>query len=341
MPQAYAFGIFFRGQVPIVLAASPVLFSSSTRFSTSEGASESQSMESHMQHIESMGDKWFALGVDSKEVLGVIATTLELGGTRPAWGMKDENVERMLMAWPSDSLLRSSVLMAGKPEGKLSAVAVAPLMEGFSNTLTVKDTYPWKGDHAGEILAGTDDFPPFWFYAPLFFRDGTGDVKDKSFEFLLSGLCFGIRRALLDELTVTQGPAYEKHALEWMKQHPDKTRLDVPALKIPLRGKTLIDITDHCCEYQCRASIFDVDSFMFGPEKSQMKIYRFGVGFGNPEKPVYAIIYAPERICYKGYEPKEGDDVDMIFWMQGRVADTDGQVAQETEESVIPEPNKD
>ena len=294
-----------------------------------------------MQHIESMGDKWFALGVDSKEVLGVIATTLELGGTRPAWGMKDENVERMLMAWPSDSLLRSSELMAGKPEGKLSAVAVAPLMEGFSNTLTVIDTYPWKGDHAGEILAGTDDFPPFWFYAPLFFRDGTGDVKDKSFEFLLSGLCFGIRRALVDELTVTQGPAYEKHALEWMKQYPDKTRLDVPALKIPLRGKTLIDITDHCCEYQCRASIFDVDSFMFGPEKSQMKIYRFGVGFGNPEKPVYAIIYAPERICYKGYEPKEGDDVDMIFWMQGRVADTEGQVAQETAEKVIPEPNKD
>ena len=298
-------------------------------------------MESHMQHIESMGDKWFVLGVDAKQVLGVIATTLELGGSRPVWEMKDENVERMLMAWPRESLLRSSVLMAGQPEGKLSAVAVAPLMEGFSNTLTIKDTYPWKGGHAGEILAGTDDFPPFWFYAPLFFRDGSGDVKGKSFNFLLSGLCFGIRRALLDELTVTQGPAYEKHALEWMKQNPDKTRLDVPALKIPLKGKTLIDITDHCGEYQCRARIFDVDSFMFGPEKSQMKIYRFGVGFGNPEKPVYAIIYAPERICYKGYEPKEGDDVDMIFWMQGRVDDTEGKVAPETEESVIPEPNKE
>ena len=126
-----------------------------------------------------------------------------------------------------------------------------------------------------------------------------------------------------------------------MKQHPDKTRLDVPALKIPLKGRTLIDVTDHCCEFQCRARIFDVDSFMFGPEKSQMKIYRFGVGFGNPEKPVYAIIYAPERICYKGYEPKEGDDVDMIFWMQGRVDDTEGKVAPATEESVIPEPNKE
>ena len=294
-----------------------------------------------MQHIESMGDKWFVLGVDAKQILGVVTTTLELGGSRPAWGMKDETIERMLMAWPSDSLLRTSVLMAGKPEGRLTAVAVSPLMEGFANTLTIKDTHPWKDGHAGEILAAPEDFPPLWFYDPLFFRDAGEGAEGKSCEFLLSGLCFGIRRALLDELTVTEGPAYEKYALEWMKNNPDKTRLDVPALKIPLRGKTIIDVTDHCCEYQCRASIFDVDSFMFGPEKSQMKIYRFGIGFGNPEKPVYAIIYAPERVCTKGYEPREGDDVDMIFWLQGRVSDVEGKVVQESEDVVIPEPSRD
>ena len=294
-----------------------------------------------MQHIESMGDKWFALGVDVKDIPGVIATTLNLGGSRPVWEMKDDTVERMLMAWPSDSLLRTSVLLAGKPGDSLSVMAVAPFMEGFANTMTIQDTYPWKGNHAGEILASVENFPPFWFYAPLFFRDAEGDAKGRTCRVLLSGLCFAIRRALLDELTVTEGPAYEKHALEWMKQHPDKTRLDVPALKVPLKGRTLIDITDHCCEYQCRANIFDVDSFMFGPEKSQMKIYRFGVGFGDPENPVYAIIYAPERVCIKGYEPKEGDDVDMVFWLQGRVDDTEGKVSQEPEETVIPEPNKD
>ncbi|MGN1038470.1 MAG: hypothetical protein ACI4P0_03645 [Mailhella sp.] len=284
-----------------------------------------------MQHIESMGDKWFALGIGAETIPGVVATTLELGGSRPVWSHKNEHIERILMAWPSDSLLRSSVLMAGKPEGKLSAAAVAPLMEGFANTLTIKDCYRWKDNHAGEILAAPEEFPPLWFYDPLFYRDAEGDVKEKTCEFLLSGLCFGLRRALLDELTVTQGPAYEKHAIEWMKQHSDKTRLDVPALKIPLKGKTIIDITDHCCEYQCRASIFDVDSFMFGPENTKIKIYRFGIAFGNPEKPVYAIIYAPERICAKGYVPQEGDDVDMIFWMQGRISDTEGKIVQEGE----------
>ena len=177
-----------------------------------------------MQHIESMGDKWFALGVDAKQVLGVVTTTLELGGSRPAWGMKDETIERMLMAWPSDSLLRTSVLMAGKPEGRLTAVAVSPLMEGFANTLTIKDTHPWKDGHAGEILAAPEDFPPLWFYDPLFFRDAGEGAEGKSCEFLLSGLCFGIRRALLDELTVTEGPAYEKYALEWMKNNPEEAQ---------------------------------------------------------------------------------------------------------------------
>ena len=54
-----------------------------------------------MQHLESMGDKWVALGVDPKNINGVINVTLELGGTRPVWGVKDENIERMVMAWTS------------------------------------------------------------------------------------------------------------------------------------------------------------------------------------------------------------------------------------------------
>lgn len=280
-----------------------------------------------MQHLESMGDKWFTLGVGSEDIPGVISTTLELGGTRPAWGMKNESAERILMAWPNESLLRTSVLMAGDPKGKLSVAAITPFMEGFANQLTIKDTYAWKGGHAGEILAEAEDFPGLlWFYDPLFFRDAEGDVMGKTCSFLLSGLCFGIRRALLDELTITEGPVYEQYAMEWMKSNPSKTRLDVPPLKLPLKGRNILYPGEHFSEYQCHASIFEVDSFMFGPEKGQIKIYRFGIAFGNPEKPIYAIIYAPEKVCQKGYIPAEGDDVDMIFWLQGRVDDQEDGV---------------
>lgn len=304
-----------------------------------------------MQHLESMGDKWFPLGVGPEDISGVISTTLELGGTRPAWTVKDENMERMLMAWPKESLLRTSVIVAGSPEGQLTAVAVAPFMEGFANDLKVFDTYAWKDGHAGEIEAQPDGFPPLWFYDPLYFRDIEGLAEGEIRRFYLSGLCYGMRKALLDELTITEGPAYEKHALEWMKANPSKTRLDVPALKIDLRGKNLLNVTDErYCEYQARVSIFDVDSFMFGPEQAQVKIYRFGIAFGHPDKPAYALIYAPEHVCFKGYVPQDGDEVDMIFWMQGRIADAeDGRgvfseeelAAQAEAAVVIPEPNKD
>ena len=276
-----------------------------------------------MQHSESMGDKWFPLGVGPQDISGVITTTLELGGTRPAWTMKDENIERMLMAWPKESLLRSAVVVAGKPEGQLPAVCVFPFMEGFANDMKFIDSYSWKDGHAGEIEAQAEGLPPLWFYDPLFFRDVEGQTEGEVRSYYLSGLCYGIRRALLDELTITEGPAYEHHAIEWMKANPGKTRLDVPPLKVPLKGRTIVDICERYCEYQARAVIFDVDSFMFGPEKGQQKIYRFGVGLGDPRHPVYVIMYAPERICIKGYEPKEGDEVDMIFWLQGRVADAE------------------
>jgi hypothetical protein len=242
------------------------------------------------------------------------------------------------MAWPGESLLRTSVVVAGKPEGQLPAVAVAPFMEGFPNELMFHEAYAWKDGHAGEILAQPDGFHPLWFYDPLFFRDVAGMEDGKIATFYLSGLCYGIRRALLDELTITEGPRYEQHALEWMKKNPTKTRLDVPPLKIPLKGRTIIDLFQHCSEYQCRAVIFDVDSFMFGPEQAQMKIYRFGIGFGNPEKPTYAIIYASERVCGK-YVPVENDEVDIVFWMQGRVADAEDQ--QPAPQSAEQEENKE
>ena len=103
-----------------------------------------------------------------------------------------------------------------------------------------------------------------------------------------------------------------------------------------LHGKTIIDVTDNYCEYQCRAHIFDVDSFDFGPGDAARKIYRFGIALGNPESPLYAIIYVPAGRLAKGYEPKEGDDVDMIFWMQGRIVDdplTEDEVIAQAEEA--------
>lgn len=276
------------------------------------------------QHNEGLGDKWFPLLADPNMIPGVVATTLSEGGSRPVWSIEHGDIQTMLVAWPEVSLLRSAVVVSGERDKQLDPVTVVPLMEGFPNPLEVVGTYPWAGDFVGEVQAQpNDDAEPLWFFNPLFYRDKLIDLTPGVTQlFYLSGLCFGIRRALLDEMTVTTGPNYENHATAWLAENPGKTRLDVPPLKLSLHGTRILGpANERCCEYQARVSIYDVDSFMFGPEGAQEKIYRFGATFGSQECPLYLIMYAPERICLRGYEPKEGHEVDLIFWMQGRIVD--------------------
>lgn len=280
-------------------------------------------------HLTDMGDKWFPLlGDPQKMINGVIGTTLLQGGTRPAWSVKNAETETMLMAWPENSLLRSSVVVHGGNEAKLAPVAVVPLMEGFVNNLTVIDSYPWQDGHIGEVLAQPgDDADPLWFFDPLFFRDKDVDLTRGVVQpFYLSGMCYMLRRALLDEMTVTTGPNYEAHAAGWLEANPGKTRLDVPQLKISLVGLRVLAPTPNCAEYQGRGHIFDVDSFSFGPEGAEVKVHRFGITFGATENPFYVVLYASERVCVDGYEPKENDEVDVVFWMQGRIADIGDEV---------------
>lgn len=276
------------------------------------------------QHLEQLSDKWYPLLAASSMIPGVIATTLSQGGTRPVWNLETEDTQTMLMAWPERSLLRSGVVVKGPREGRLDPIAVVPLLEGFPNSLTVVDVHSWgEGGEQGEVLAQPqDEAEPLWFFDPLFFRDARVDLTPGVTQtFYLAGLCLGIRRALLDEMTVTKGPMYEAHAAKWMEAHPDKTRLDVPPLKVSLNGMRVLGPTERCSEYQGRVRIYDVDSFEFGPEGAREKVYRFGATFGAADTPLHLILYAPERICFKGYEPKEGHEVDVVFWMQGRVVD--------------------
>ena len=153
------------------------------------------------------------------------------------------------MAWPRESLLRAGVVFTGRKDAHLDSCGrIFPFWRGFANSLTVVEVYPWKQGktgmrgRVGEVLAQPDDDgAPIWFFDPLYYRDAKVDLTPGVTQvFYLSGLCYGIRRALLDELTVTQGPVYEAWAKKWLTANPEKGRLDVPPLKIPLRGSNLL-----------------------------------------------------------------------------------------------------
>lgn len=283
-----------------------------------------------MKHEELLVKPWSVLLNSLKEIPYVMKVVVDEGGTRPIWNAKSGNNENFVMAWPKETLLRAGIIVGGEVEGKLEPKAIFPFMEGFPNTMRVETTHAWANGLEGEVgcLAGESD-QILWFYNPLFFRDKVIDLTEGIEQtFYLSGLCLGLRRALLDEITITSGPYYEAHAEKWLKENPDKTRLDVPALKIDIHGKRILAPTDNACEYQARAIVEEVEEFEFGP-KGGGKVYRFVSTFGDKEN-VRILMFVPERICPKGYVPKAGDEVDMIFWLQGRVVDVaEGDVIEE------------
>ena len=152
-------------------------------------------------HFEGLGDAWAVLtGQNPAAVMPqVVGTVLHEGGTRPSWQWKRGGRDHVLMAWPKDQPVRASVLVAGEQGGKLTPVSVVPLLDGLPNDLTVEEVHPWEsGLGANVAVSMVEGKNPMWFFDPLYGRDHDDLTPGITHTFLLAGLAYGLRKALLD-----------------------------------------------------------------------------------------------------------------------------------------------
>jgi len=273
-----------------------------------------------IKHFEGLGDKWHCLlDEPEKELPGLATVVAAQGGTREAWQRKTDTLETVLMAFPPTEPIRGAIVLQGKPEGEMKVKSIVPLMEGLPNDMTIEESRPWKNKAEGVVSARrNEDGEPVWFYTPTLFRDAADLTPGVRQTILLSGLALGIRRALLDEMTITAGPDYEQHAAFWLEEHPEQTRLDVPPLKVSLAGARILQGGNFASEYQLRAPVTSVEETTFGPQKVYMLHLRFGV---NTENPIELMVYVPEKRIEGNYVPKAGDEIDGYIWLQGRMLD--------------------
>ncbi len=285
------------------------------------------SMET-LQHNESVFDKWMPLLTDVKaEAPGVMQTVVAKGGTREAWKHIEDNTETFLMAYPAENYVRAAAVLQGPVDGQLEGMHLIPLLEGIPNTLLMLDAKPWQNKVAGDVLVHNPAIEKsFWLHNPLYFRDREKLQPESVHSIKLAGLVYFAGKAMLDDMTITQGPNYEEHAMQYLADNPGKTRLDVPPLKISLAGKQIIGLGRSACEYQARMTVKNLEEFEFGPEgvdgdtSAMRKMYSFIVNLGTEEQPMYVVLYASETIC-KDIELKEGMEIDAYFWLQGRIDD--------------------
>ncbi len=270
-------------------------------------------------HFEGLGHQWSVLvGNPAKYLPQIVGTVIHSGGTRECWQRKDSTKETILMAWPKEEPLKAGVIMQGLLEKDMKPVSAMPLLRGLPNDLMVDSALPWKSGVEGHVSATIfEGRNPMWFYDPLFFRDKDDLTPGVTHTFLLAGLAFGVRKALLDEMTITQGPIYEEHVARWLAAYPDKTRLDVPVMKVPLAGKQIIMPGRNFCEYEVRNTLAEVEK----TKLDKVDVYMLRMLFPLEGKaPLDIMVYAPVHL-FKEYEPQVGDEVDAYVWLQGCIID--------------------
>ena len=281
------------------------------------------SMTDNRTHAEGLGGQWAVLlGGDPRAIFDqVVATVLHAGGTRGAWKhVNNRGIERVMMAWPADQPVRASVVMQGEEGKNLKPVTAAPLLEGLPNDLMVEDVHPWKSGVEGNVaVTMTEGRNPLWFYCPTYFRDAEELTPGVTHSFVLGGLAYSLRRALVDDMTITQGPYFEAHAEKWLAENPGKERTDVPPLKISMAGKKIIMPGRVFGEYQVRTRVERVEACKL----DKLDIAVLYVAFEFDDRPALHLpIYVPKPML-KDYEPAEGDEIEAYVWLQGRIIDFD------------------
>ncbi len=272
------------------------------------------------EHSAALGQIWRALtGWNTADLLSqVTATVLEAGGTRPPWKWTYKGMEYVAMAWPQDQPIRACVLLKG-PEGKeMKPVSIFPLLEGLPNDLCVDEVQPLpEGDGANvavEMLPGQN---PMWFFDPFYTRDKDDLTPGITHTFWLAGAALGLRKAVLDEITLSNGPDYMLYAQKWLEEHPDKKSMDVPPLKIEIRGKHFIMPGRFYGEYQIRAVVKEIEDWQF--DKTPIKVLYLTFPFDN--RPALQLPLYVSQPVLGDYNVEKDQDIEAYIWLEGRVID--------------------
>ncbi|AAS94983.1 hypothetical protein [Nitratidesulfovibrio vulgaris] len=272
-----------------------------------------------LKHFEGLGDKWRALVENPDEtVKGLVQTIANEGGTREAWQSHTPDGHTVLMAWPATEPCRAGLIIRGDQNGEnYQPVSALPLLEGLENELEVTEVHPWGNDAEGEIAACRAGDDSIWFYDPLLYRDRWSCIVGQKQVFTLSALAYALRPATRDSIQVKGGPQFDSYAKAYVDKNPGVDPASIPPLTLPLKGARIMQQYVNASEYQIRVPVEEVATCQFNGEKVFMLTVSLA---GKDDKALRAMLYVAERTL-GGFEPKAGDDIEAIVWLQGRLVD--------------------
>ena len=119
---------------------------------------------------------------------------------------------------------------------------------------------------------------PLWFYSPFLFRDRKNSPPASAIPSLSPGSPTGLRRALLDETTITEGVEYERYVAEWLALKSGQDPPRRPQLTVWISGGASHRRPgDVASEYQIRVPVTSVEEMHIQTKSIYMLIGGFGL----------------------------------------------------------------
>lgn len=258
------------------------------------------------------GNHWAAILGDGEDAIGrMLAKTTEKGavlGGKVEKASPDRPKVWNALTYPGTPL-QYLVLLETTQERNVLMNGYPYAPGGVRNRLKVERIHGSEVNGEALIEASFEDAVDITFFDPLYFREGHRYAEGQTYDFELSAIAYRIRRAEPQVFTVDRpelaailgAPGDESRG-------PVAIHTEGAAILLPIEQGEPDD-------YQFQAPIEAVSSFKI----EGTRIYRARATLLRLDAPFVVDLYAAEHVLPSGYEPREGDDVTGVLWLQGHL----------------------
>jgi hypothetical protein len=267
------------------------------------------------EHFEGLGNIWGAIVEDTSLLFGEPLRQSEVANRRKVT-FGDKVIDVSLLRYSKDSSIAVGYLLILNDKTHRNELHSAfPIFEGLPNSLTILNTHTWGNGIEGVVAANTGyDGLRIDFYDPYYFEDSSKLIKGEKRELFISALALNLRQAEKNELSINYGHFYESELQEFLKENPDKTKADFPAVALSLKGMCMFLPTSIVGENQFRCPVLEVKKVsVLNINFYQLRVKIIGT---YENKTFECYIYASE-LTLKGYIPQVGDDIEGVLWLCG------------------------
>ena len=276
------------------------------------------------------GDHWETLYAAEDYVQSKISRDIQEGrfvGTAECVDVEDgtDRTEQVAcLRWGADRLANQILVVSNSAKQSNFLFSGYPIvLDGAPTEVTISKVEPWEYGIEGWVHGSvTSEGASICFFDTMYFAGTAGLKEGDVVNYQLAGLAYWLRPIQLRSFEVREGGMWEMEKQRRLEvgesleeaSRPVEVHMTGAAIFLP-RGSD----GDARDDAQFQGVIEAIDTF----EHDGQKVYRLEMVLMRPGDEEFRMpVYASER-ALDGYEPRLGEDVEGVMWVQGRPIEAD------------------